>query len=122
MNKGIIPISKKVHVFETPCRRQSILEESHLRVFTRLNDYRILRAGCCGAWSLLPLLCRVFTTATSSQYAKNVWDNRRLAIAQSRKNAIARRLPIAQTQIDCGHRTFALFESRLLDQAVVLSN
>ena len=54
-------------------RRQSILEES--RLFTRLNDYHILKAGCCGAWSLLPLLRHAFTMATSSQYAKNVWDN-----------------------------------------------
>ena len=35
-------------------RRQSFLEESYLGVFTQLNDYRILNAGCCGAWSSLP--------------------------------------------------------------------
>ena len=31
---------------------KALLEESYLRVFTQLNDYRILNAGSCGAWSL----------------------------------------------------------------------
>ena len=44
-----------------PSRRQRFLEESHLRVFTQLNDYHILKAGCFGVWSL-----HAFTTASSS--------------------------------------------------------
>ena len=44
-----------------PNRRQRFLEESHLRVFTQLNDYHILKAGCFGGWSL-----HAFTTASSS--------------------------------------------------------
>ena len=33
-------------------RQRFILEESLLRVFTHLNDYHILKAGCFGGWSL----------------------------------------------------------------------
>ena len=33
-------------------RRHGFLEESHLRVFTQLNDYHILTAGCFGSWSV----------------------------------------------------------------------
>ena len=33
-------------------RRHRFLEESHLRVFTQLDDYHILTAGCFGSWSL----------------------------------------------------------------------
>ena len=31
---------------------KGFLEESHLRVFTQLNDYHILKAGRFGVWSL----------------------------------------------------------------------
>ena len=49
-----------------PNRRQRFLEESHLRVFTQLNDYHILKAGCFGGWSLHAVLSHAFTTASSS--------------------------------------------------------
>ena len=33
-------------------RRHGFLVQSRLRVFTQLNDYHILKAGCFGSWSL----------------------------------------------------------------------
>ena len=49
-----------------PNRRKRLLEESHLRVFTQLNDYHILKASCFGGWSLNAVFCHAFTTAASS--------------------------------------------------------
>ena len=51
-----LPLYMNMQKWHDPLRnrRQSFLEESYLGVFTQLNDYRILNAGCCGAWSSLP--------------------------------------------------------------------